>query len=120
MAPFFNDQINGFRAGEFHVGACSVDVGVVGNDVSLFAGDSEQDALGGASLVRGDYVLVAEDLLDGFFEVIEAFAAGVTLVAFHDAGPLVGRHCSRAGVGEQVDENVFGGKQKEVVERGLE
>jgi hypothetical protein len=70
--------------------------------------------------MSGDYVLVAEDFLDGFFEVIETFAAGVTLVALHDAGPLMSGHGAGAGIGKQIDENVFRGKQKEVVERGLE
>ena len=72
MATFCNEQIDGLRAGEFHVGARGVEVGVVGNDVSLFARDAEEDALGGAALMCGDDVLVAEDFLDGFFEVIEA------------------------------------------------
>ena len=120
MATFFNNEIDRFRAGEFHVGARRVEVRVVGNDVSPFAGDAEQDALGGASLMRRDHVLVAEDFLDGFFEVIETFAPGVTLVALHDAGPLMSGHCAGARVGKQVDQDVLGGKQKEVVERGLE
>jgi len=117
---FFNYQIDRFGAHEFHVGSRSVEVGVVGNNVSLLARDAQEDALRGASLMRGNHVLVAEDLLDGFFEMIEALAAGVTLVAFHDAGPLVSGHRAGAGVGEQIDQHIFGGKEEEIVKSGFE
>jgi hypothetical protein len=50
--------------------------------------------------------------------MVEAFASGVRLVALHDACPLVGGHGAGAGVGEQVDEDVVGFKQEEVVMRG--
>ena len=51
----------------------------------------------------------------GVAEVIEAAAARVTLVAFHDAGPLMRRHGAGAGIGEQVDEHVVGGQEEQVV-----
>ena len=120
VLPFFDDQIDGFGADEFDVGARGVEVRVVGDDISFLAGDAEEDALGGAALMRGDDVTVAEDILDGILEVVEAAAAGVALVAFHDGGPLVGGHGSGAGVGEQVDEDIVGGEQKEVVVGGFE
>ena len=68
VLAFFDDQIDGFGADEFDVGARGVEVGVVGNDVTFLAGHAEEDAFGGASLMRGDDVAVAEDVLDGVFE----------------------------------------------------
>ena len=62
--------------------------------------------------MRGDDVPVAEDILNGILEAIEAAAAGVAFVAFHDGGPLVGGHGAGAGVGEQVDEDIVGGEQE--------
>ncbi len=55
-----------------------------------------------------------------FAEAIEAAAAGVAFVALHDGGPLMGGHGAGAGIGEQVDEHVVGGQEKQVVVRGLE
>jgi hypothetical protein len=63
---------------------------------------------------------VAEDFLDGTLEAMEAFAAGVAFVAFHDRGPLMRGHGSGAGIGEQVDQNVGGGKKEQVVVSGFE
>ena len=120
MLPFLDDQIDGFGADEFDVGASGIEMRVVGDYVALFAGYAEEDAFGGASLMRGDDVFVAEDVLNGRFEVIEALAAGVAFVAFHDGGPLMGGHGACAGVGEEVDEDVFSGHEEEVVVRGFE
>ena len=53
MFPFFNHQIDSFSSDEFDVGAGGVEVSVVGDYVTLFAGYAEEDALGGASLMRG-------------------------------------------------------------------
>ena len=113
-------QIDGFGADKLHVGAGGVEVGVVGNDVALFAGHSEQDAFGGAALMGGNHVLVAEDVLDGVAEAIEAAASRVALIAFHDGGPLVRGHGAGARVGEQVNQNVVGRQQEQVVMRGLQ
>ncbi len=93
---------------------------VVGNHVSFLAHDVEKDALGGATLVGGDHVLVAEDVLNGIAKLVEAATASVALVAFHDGGPLVGGHGAGAGVGEQVDEDIIGGQEEKVVVGGLE
>ncbi len=64
LAAFGNEQVNGLCAYEFHVGARSVKMRVVGYDVAFFAGHAEQNALGGTTLVRGDHVLVAANVLD--------------------------------------------------------
>ena len=58
-------QVDGFGADELDVGAGGVEVRVVGHDVALLAHHAEEDALGGAALVRGDDVVVAEDVLHG-------------------------------------------------------
>jgi hypothetical protein len=113
-------EIDGLCADKLDVGAGGVEVGVVGDDVALFAHDVEEDALGGAALVGGDDVGVAEDVLDGLLEAVEALAAGVAFVAFHDRGPLVRGHGAGAGVGEQIDEHVVGVEQEEVVMRGAQ
>ena len=113
-------QVDGLGADELDVGAGSVEVRVVGDDVALLAGGAEQDALGGAALVRRDHVLVAEDVLDGIAEALEAAAAGVALVAAHNRGPLLGRHGAGTGVGEQVDEHVIGGQQEQIVVGGAQ
>ncbi len=95
-------------------------MGVVGNHHALAAGDSEENALGGAALVRRNNVLVAEDVLDGIAEADEGAAAGVALVAFHNRGPLMRGHGAGAGVGEQVDEDVVCREEEHVVMRGAE
>ena len=89
LTGFGNRQIDGFGADEFDVGARGVEVRVVGNHVALLAHHAEQNAFGGASLVRRDHMLIAEDVLDGVAEVVEAAAAGVALVAQHDRCPLL-------------------------------
>src|SRR6266536_2365655 len=120
VAAFFDDEVDGFGSHEFDVGAGSVEVRVVGDDVAFLAGYAEKNPLGSAPLMGRDDVAVAEYFLNGIFETIEAAAAGVALVAFHDGGPLVRGHGSGAGVGEQVDQDVVGGKKEEVVVRGFE
>ena len=65
LAAFGNHEIHSLGADEFDIGAGRIEMGVVGNNVSLLAGDVEENALGGASLVGGNDVLVAEDVLDG-------------------------------------------------------
>jgi hypothetical protein len=112
VLPFFDHQVDGLGPDELDVGAGGVEVRVVGNYISFLAGDSEKDALGGASLMGGDYVTVTEDILDGTFEMVEAAATGVAFIAFHDRGPLVRGHGSGAGVGEQVDQDIVRGEKE--------
>ncbi len=113
-------QVDGLRAHEFDIGARGIEMGVVGHHVALLAHDVEQNAFGGAALVGGNDVTVAEDVLHRVAEVIEALAAGVAFVAFHDAGPLMSGHGAGAGIGEQVDQNVVGRKQEQVVVGGAQ
>ena len=120
LAPLGNDEVDGLGAHELDVGARGIEVRVVGNDVAFLARHAEQDALGGAALMRRDDVAEAEDVLDGVAEVIEAAAAGVALVAFHDAGPLMRGHGAGAGIGEQVDEHIVGRQEEQVVVSGAQ
>ena len=64
-----------------------------------------------------DHVAIAEDGLDGIAEMIVAPAARITFVAFHDRSPLFRGHCSSTRIGEQINQYVIGGKQKQVVVR---
>ena len=79
------------------------------------AHDGEQDALGGAALVGGDHVAETGKGVGHALEAEEAFAAGVGFVAAHHGGPLFGGHGAGAGIGEQVDQNMAGGDEEEVV-----
>ena len=117
LARFRNRKVHSLGTDEFDVGARGVEVRVVGDHVALLAHHAEQNALGGAALVRRNHMLIAEDVLDGIAEVVEAPAAGVALVALHDRRPLLGRHGAGARIGEQIDEHIVGRKQKQVVVR---
>ena len=75
----------------------------------------EQDLLGGAALVRRQYLAEAEDVLHRGQEAEPRAAAGVGLVAAHDGRPLFGAHRRGAAVGEEVDEHVLGLEQEDVV-----
>ena len=108
-------QVDGFCAAKLDVGTRSVEVGVVGDDVSGFAEDSKENPLGGAALMGGDDIAEAHEIVNGGFETVETFATGVGFVAAHHGGPLLGRHGAGAGVGEKVDENVDGAELEEVV-----
>ena len=120
LAALGDRQIDSFSAGKLDVGTRGVEVSVVGNDVPFLTRDAEEDALSRAALVGGNDVPVTEDVLDGIPETVEAAAARVALIAFHDGGPLMGRHGAGAGIGEQVDEDIVGGQEKEIVVRGLQ
>jgi hypothetical protein len=88
---------------------------VVRNNISLPAGDPKQNALGRAPLVRWDDVLVSEDLAYRIAETLKTAASCVAFIALHDCGPLLGRHGASAGIRQQIDENIVGGKEEEVV-----
>ncbi len=120
LAALGDDQIHRLGADELHVRPRSVEVRVVGDDIAFFAHHAEQNALGGSALVGRDDVLVAENILHRRAELLEAAAAGITLIAFHHGRPLVGGHGAGAGIGEQVDEDIVRRQEKKVVTRGAE
>ncbi len=100
---------------ELDVGARRVEVAVVGHHVALVAHDGEEDPLGSSALMGRDDVLEAGDVLDRVAEAEPAGASRIRLVAAHDAAPLLGAHCAGAGVGEEVDDHVFGAQLEDVV-----
>ncbi len=120
LLAFGDDEVESFGAGGFHVGAGGIEVRVVGDHVAGLEHGGEEDAFGGASLVGGNDVLVAEDALHGVAEARVAAAARVALIAFHDRSPLVDGHGAGAGVGEQINEDVIGREEKEIVVSGTQ
>ncbi len=104
-------------AGEFDVGAGGIEVGIAGHHMAGLAHHGEEDALGGAALVGGNHVAEAGEIVDHALQAEKAFAAGVGFVAAHQGGPLLGGHGAGARIGQQVDQDVAGLDQKQVVAR---
>ena len=77
-------------------------MGVVGNHVPRLAHHGEEDALGGAALVRGDHVAEAGKLVGDAFEAEEALAAGVGFVAAHDELLAVGFECGEHAAHDEI------------------
>jgi len=109
------DDVAEGSAGEFLVDFGGGEVHVAGDDVSGSDERAAEEVFGAASLVGGDEVLVAVDLADGSFESVVVSGAGVGLVAEHDGGPLAVGHGGGAGVGEEVDVDVFGSEEECVI-----
>ena len=86
-------------------------------DISRPAHHGEENALSRAALVRGDHVAKTGEVIGDALETEEALASGVGFVAAHHTRPLLGRHGARAGIGEQVDQDVAGFDPKQVVAR---
>ena len=120
LARFGHQQIDRLRADKLDVGARGIEVRVVRHHVALLAHHVEQNALGRSPLVGGDYVEIAEDVLNRVLEVIEALAAGIALIALHHWPPIGAWTSRRTGICQQVDENIVGRKQEEVVVRGAQ
>ena len=93
---------------------------VLGGHVAGLAHHGEEDALGGASLVGGHHVAEAGEGVGNAFEAKEALAPRIAFVAAHDGGPLFAGHGGGAGIGEQVDEDVAGVDEEEIVAGGGE
>ena len=108
LQAFGNDQIQRLNTQVFQVGPGGVEVAVVGHHVALFAHRREQHFFCGAALVRGYKKLHAGDVLNDFFQPVKAARASITFVAFHDGAPLARRHGAGTGVGQPVDQHVFG------------
>src|SRR5208282_1930724 len=77
LAAFRNNQVASLSADELHVGAGSIEMGVVRDYIAFLAHHAKQNALGGAALVGGNDVRVAENILDRIAKPLEAAAAGV-------------------------------------------
>ena len=115
VGGFGNGQIHGARAGEFDIGAGGIEVGVGGDHVAGLAHHGEQDAFGRASLVGGNHVAEAGQLVGRALQAEEALAAGVGFVAAHHGGPLLGGHGAGARIGQQIDQDVARVDEEQVV-----
>ena len=60
-------------------------------------------------------MLVAKDVFDLLFQLVEGAAAGVALIATHDVGPLLLAHGGGARIGQKIDEHVLGAQVEQVV-----
>ena len=112
---FIDHQIQRFSAVVFHIGPGGVEVDIVGNDHPFLQDGGKQQVLRHPSLVGGNDVLEAENVVHGIFEVVIIFAAGIGLVAQHHSGPLVIAHGRSAAVGEQIDVDCFRRQVKDIV-----
>ena len=104
---------------KFDVRTRGVEVCIVRDYVTLLARHTKEDPLCRAALVGGNHVLVTCNILDGVAESIKTAAARIALVALHNRGPLMHRHCAGARVSEEIDENVIGGQEEKIVVRGF-
>ena len=120
VARFGAGQVDRLGSDKFDIRPRGIEVRVVRNHVSLLAHYVKENALSCATLVRGNYMAISEDVLHRVPEVVEALAAGIALIPFHHARPLVSRHGSGSGIGKQIDENVVGRQQKQVVARSAQ
>ena len=98
LPSFRYDQIAGFCTGVLHMCAGRVKVGVIQYDVTGFGDVGEKDVLRGATLVRGDHMFKAGDLLYSVLEFVERGSAGIGLIAGNHARPLLRRHGACAAV----------------------
>ena len=117
IARFGRRQIRRDGADIFDVRARRIEVTVVGNDVPLFQTRRSQNALSGASLMRRENVFETGNLAHGSLESSPGATAGIAFVAEHESRPLAVGHGARAAVGQQVDGDVVGVQEEDVVER---
>jgi len=59
-------------------------------------------------------------ILDNPLHPEETFAARIRFVAAHHGGPLFGGHGARSGVGQQIDQDILGVDQEQIVAGLLE
>src|SRR5215472_3881815 len=112
---FRKREVDGGGAIKFAIGAGGIEVRVARDNVAFLAGNVEEDAFGGAPLVRGDDVAKTKNALHGFAETREAGRSGIGFIAAHHGSPLFGGHGGGAGVGQQIDEDGFGRNEKKIV-----
>src|SRR6266542_6391816 len=112
IAPFGDHQIDGFSPNEFNIGPRGIEVRVVRNNVTLLAHHAEENSLSRSALVGGDDVAISKNVLHRIAKAIEALAARVALISFHNGGPLVCGHGARAGVGQQINQYISSGKKE--------
>jgi hypothetical protein len=107
-------RYSALHAEVFQVGAGGVEVAIVGHHIPLFAHRREQHFFSSPALVRGHKKLHAGDVLDDFLQPVKTARSRITFVTFHDGAPLARRHGAGAGVGEPVNQHVFGAQLEHV------
>src|SRR5437879_12772861 len=117
---FRNRQVQRLRAAEFDIRARRIEMRIVRHDAALAADDGKRNALGGAALMCGDNMSKAEDVLNRGPKSLEARRTRVGLITTHHGGPLFGGHRGGSRIREQVDQNRFGGDEKQVIAGLLE
>ncbi len=115
LASFWDGDIETDCAYVLDIGAGGVEVGVVGHDIARFQDRCKENAFGSPTLVGGQNVLEAGDLLHGILETIEGSGSGIGFITHHHARPLPRGHGSGAGIGEQIDQHIPGLEQEKVV-----
>ncbi|MPN05466.1 hypothetical protein SDC9_152716 [bioreactor metagenome] len=76
------------------------------------------DALAGASLMRGQKILCAEQLGDLCLQTVEGCASRIAVVRGHHCGGLLVAHGVDAAVGEHIQKDILVAQQKRIVARG--
>ena len=115
-----NRKVDGGRLGELDVRTGRVEVRVVRDDLAAPADRGEQDLLRRPALVRRDHVREREQLLHRLEEREPRRRPRVALVAVLDRRPLVARHRTGPGVGEQVDQDVHRPQPEQIEPTRLE
>jgi hypothetical protein len=113
-------EVDGDAAVVFDVRARRVEVVVRRDRRAGLHRQGEEDAFGGAPLVRRHDVPLPGQLFDDRFELLEGARTGVRLVGDHHRGPLRGRHRRRPRIGQEIEGRRRSGKGEEVVVRRLE
>src|SRR5258708_23769453 len=93
---------------------------VAGDGMAGLAQDGKQDSFGSSALMGGNDVAESGEGADGVLEPVPALAAGVGFVATHHGRPLFGGHGAGAGVGEEIDQDIAGVNEEQVVAGLLE
>src|SRR5258708_33740722 len=60
------------------------------------------------------------EILHHELQAVETFAAGVRFIAAHHGRPLFGGHWAGSGIGQEIDQDIFGVDQEQVVAGLLE
>ncbi len=109
-----DQKVHRLSSAVFDVGASSVEMGVVGNNLAYSANKFEENSFARPTLMRRQNMLKPGDLLNFFLEYEEAAGTRIRLIPAHHPGPLFGRHGARAAVREQVDDDIFRPDQEDV------
>ena len=110
-------QIHRHTTVVFHICAGSIEMDVVGNDHPFFQNGGKQQVFRNTTLMGGDNMFEAKNIVDGLFKMIIIFAPGVGFIAEHHTGPLVIAHRRSAAIGQQINVNGICGNSEYVESR---